>query len=775
MTSIGVGYQRPDAAAKARGETIYCVDYAEPGMLHGVLLRSPVAAGRILRLDFSKARTMPGVRAVICQADVPQILGGWILCDMPMFALDVVRYIGEPVAAVAADTLDQARRARDAIILEIEETPAVATMEAAIAPDAPLIHPNLASYRLAEENLPPFPRYRNIAAETASLADPRAVDAAFARAAHIVEDEFRSQRQYQAALETKNAVGAIRDGRFIVHSGTQWPFNVRARICQYFGVPTSKVRVIGHPFGGGFGGKLDASVEHHALALSKAAGGRAVKLVNTRSEDITTNNSREGTIIRFRSAIDADGNIIGRDVECYMDNGAYTVEMAFLTSLPFHFSGMNYRVGALRAISRLLYTNTPPTSAMRGVTGVPLYAALELHMDHIANTLGVDRREYRLRHVFESGDRLPNGQSLAEAYILKQQFEAIEAVVPWKGDAQKQPFRGAAISPAVWLVNPLAGSASIKLQDDGSVVLLSGANENGTGSVATGIRQIIAEELSISPDNVVIPDPDTDIGGFDGGSQGSRNTQVAGGAAQVAARELGQKIKATAGELLQVAAEDLELADGFVRVKNAPDRRLSLAAVGAATAFGSGGLLGSGTAALKIPLFDPGCASGMLFSAFASPTFHVHYAEVEVDPVTGNVKVLRYIVAQEVGKVINPISVRGQVQGGVSQAIGYALFESLRINEVGETIEKTLGSYRLPTASDIPNVEMILTEHPSSEGPFGAKGVAEPPIVLPAAVVACAVSNAIGRPIRRIPVTPEDVLAAIMEGERESKKATINI
>ena len=252
MTSIGVGYQRPDAAAKARGETIYCVDYAEPGMLHGVLLRSPVAAGRILRLDFSKARTMPGVRAVICQADVPQILGGWILCDMPMFALDVVRYIGEPVAAVAADTLDQARRARDAIILEIEETPAVATMEAAIAPDAPLIHPNLASYRLAEENLPPFPRYRNIAAETASLADPRAVDAAFARAAHIVEDEFRSQRQYQAALETKNAVGAIRDGRFIVHSGTQWPFNVRARICQYFGVPTSKVRVIGHPFGGGF-------------------------------------------------------------------------------------------------------------------------------------------------------------------------------------------------------------------------------------------------------------------------------------------------------------------------------------------------------------------------------------------------------------------------------------------------------------------------------------------------------------------------------------------
>jgi CO/xanthine dehydrogenase Mo-binding subunit len=186
-------------------------------------------------------------------------------------------------------------------------------------------------------------------------------------------------------------------------------------------------------------------------------------------------------------------------------------------------------------------------------------------------------------------------------------------------------------------------------------------------------------------------------------------------------------------------------------------------------------LVGSGTAALKAPLFDPGCASGMLFSFFASPTYHVHFAEVEVDPTTGNVRVLRYVVAQEVGKVINPISVRGQIQGGVSQAIGYALFESLRIDDKGETIEKTLGAYRLPTAADIPRVEMILTEHPSSEGPFGAKGVAEPPIVLPAAVIACAVSNAIGRPIHRIPVTPEDVLAAIMEGEREAEQATARV
>ena len=767
MSSIGIGYPRPDAAAKTRGETVYAIDYAEPGMLFGVLLRSPVAAGRIVRLDLFRARSMPGVRAVISQADVPQILGGWILCDMPMFARDVVRYIGEPIAAVAAVTLDEARRARDAIVLEIEKGAIVAGIDAAIAPGAPLVHPNFASYRLAEPGLPPYPRYGNIAAESASLADPGAVERAFARAAHVVEDEFRSQRQYQAALETKNAVAAVRDGRYIIHSGTQFPFNVRSRVCQYFGVPSSKVKVIGHPFGGGFGGKLDASLEPYALALSLASGGRAVKLANTRSEDITTNNSREGIVVRFRSAIDADGNITGRDVECYMDNGAYTGEMAFLTSFPFFFAGMNYRVGALRAISRLVYTHTPPTSAMRGVTGVPLYAAVELHMEHIANTLGVDRREYKLRHMFKNDDTLPNGQSLSEAYILKEHFEAIEAIAPWRGETARRPYRGVAISPGVWLVNPLPGSASLKLQDDGTVVLLSGANENGTGSVMTGIRQIVAEELGLAPDAVVVADTDTDTAGYDSGSQGSRNTMVAGAAAQSAARDLAEKIKLAAAELLQARAGDLELAEGFVRLKSAPDRRVALAAVGAASVQGSGGLVGSGTAALKLPVYDPGCASGMLFSTFASPTYHAHYAEVEVDPTTGAVAVLRYIVAQEVGKVINPISVRGQIQGGVAQAIGFALFESLRIDASGETLEKTLGNYRLPTASDIPDVEMILSEHPSPEGPFGAKGVAEPPIVLPAAVIACAVADAIGRPIRKIPVTPEDVLAAIIEGERE--------
>jgi CO/xanthine dehydrogenase Mo-binding subunit len=764
MSFVGANVPRSDGMAKAAGETIYSVDYEEPGTLFGKILRSPVAAGTIVRLDTTRARAMPGVRAIVTAADVPPVLAGWIIRDTPMFASAVVRYIGEPIAAVAADTLDQARRALDAIKLEIEPTRPAGTITEAISPGAPLLHPDLKSYVLSLGEAASYPRYGNIAAESASLADPRPVEEAFARAPHVITDELTTQRQYQAYLEPKNALGVYRGGRFTVHCGSQWPYNVRTRIGQFFDVPPSNVRVIGHPYGGGFGGKLDFGVEPHALALSRAAGGRPVKIVNTRGEDIITASSREATLIRIRSAVAADGTIMARDLECYMDNGAYTGEMAFLACFPFHFSAMNYRVGALRAVGRLVYTNAPPTAAMRGVTAVPLYAALELHMDHIARELGVDRREYRLRHLFRSGDVMSNGQTLHEADILHKHFAAMEKVAPWAEVSRKKPMRGVGIAPAVWLTNPLPGSATVKLQEDGTVVVISGANDNGTGSMTTAVRQIVADELGVSPDQVLVTDPDTDIGGFDGGSQGSRNTPVAGRAALDAAREVRQKVLDAAAQLLQASPTELDLADGYVCVKSKPGTRISMAEIGSVTTFGAGTIQGTGRAILPPVPHNPSCASGLLFAYLASPTYHVHFAEVEVDPATGNVSVLRYVVAQEVGKAINPMNLMGQIQGGVTQGIGFALYESLRINEFGETLEKTLKAYRLPLAVDVPRVEAIISEHPDSDGPFGAKGAAEPPILLPAAVIAAAVSDAIGKPIRKIPITPEDVLAAL-QGE----------
>ena len=760
MSHIGSAAIRSDARSKVSGETVYTYDYKEAGMLYGYLLRSRTAAGRIVRLDLEKARGMPGVRAVICAADVPETLAGWSMLDTPLFARDRVRYIGEPLAAIAADSLAEAHAAAETIEVEIEASAPVLDLEAACRADAPLVHPDWKDYVPADGS--DFPRHGNVAAECS--ADPGGIDAIFESAPLVVEDEFTSQRQYQAYLEPKSAVAIYRDRRFTIHTGHQFPFNVRARVAQFMGVAPTDVRVIGHPIGGGFGGKLDYSVEPHAAALSKAAGGRAVKIANHRVEDLITANCRENTIVKMRSALDNDGNILARDVEAYMDNGAYTGEMSYMASFPFHCGAINYRVGKFRANGKLVYTNTPPTGAMRGVSGPAMYAALESHMDHIAGKLGANRRDYRLRHLFGNGDTLPNGQVLDNAAILKRGFDEIEKIVPWSGaTSTRKPYTGRGLAAAIWLVNPLPGSLSMKLEEDGTVSVNTAATDNGTGALAAGVPQIIAETLGIRPEQVRISDPDTDTAAWEGGSQGGRTTQTVGLAGIEGAKEIRAKALETAAQLLQVEADTLTIEDGGICLRGESKSRMTLAEVATAATFGGQPIQGSGGAALPAVPYNPGCANGLLFPYFSSPTYHVHYAEVDVDPVSGNVHVTRYVVAQDVGRVINSACVHGQIQGAVAQSIGLSLYESMRFADDGNIIEANLQFYRLPLAVDIPRVEYVTMETENSEGPFGAKGSGEAPVLLPAAVIANAVADAIGKRITKIPITPEDVLEALAE------------
>lgn len=758
MTLIGERIPRSDGQAKVTGESIYGVDYEEPGMLWGALLRSPVASGRIARLDVTAAAAMPGVQAVLTMADAPDVRAGWVLRDQRLFASDLVHYEGQPVAAVAADTLAQARAAAAAIELAIDPLPAVVDLVSAMAPDAPLVHPGWATF--VPTGGADYPRRDNIAAEC--ISDPPGVDEAFAAAHLVVVDEFVAQRQYQAYIEPKSAVGIYRGGRYTVHTAHQFPYNVRDRVAQFLDVRPSAVRVVGHTVGGGFGAKLDASLEPYAALLSRAVGGRAVKLVNTREEDLLTCPSREGAVTRLRSAVDAEGNILARELEVVADNGAYSGEMPWLASIALHCARGVYRGGPTRVISRLVYTNTAPTGAFRGVNGTYLYHAVERHMDHIAGELGLDRREYRLQQLFTDGEVLLNDQVLSDASILRQGFDAIETAAPW-ADLQrgKRPYRGIGIGAAWWVTNPMPGTAVIKLHEDGTVAVITAANDNGSGAVSMGVTQIVAEAMGISPDDVYVTMPDTDVAGFDAGSQGSRTTRIVGRASQLAAEEVIDKLKNFAAGLLEAAAHDLEVTDGAVRVKGAPGTSLTLAQVAVAATNTIGPIQGTGSFVTPFPDFNPGCASGLLFPSFPTPTYHVHLAEVEVDPVTGNVRVLRYLVAQEVGRVISPDGTYGQVMGGVAQGIGYALHESLRIGTDGRYLERTLESYRLPLAPDIPRVEFFPLEHPDPDGPFGAKGVAESPILLPAAVIANAVCDAIGKPLNNIPITPEEVLAAI--------------
>jgi CO/xanthine dehydrogenase Mo-binding subunit len=758
VTLIGQRVRRTDGGAKVTGRATFGVDYLPQGTIFGVILRSPVPAGRIVKLDAFAASAMPGVRAILTSSDVPESLAGWVLREQRLFARDVVRYEGEPVAAVAADTLEQARKARDAIVLDIEETQPVVDLDWAMTEEAPIIHPEWESYQptAGEE----YPRRGNIAAET--ISDPEGVEEAFAAADRIVENEYWAPRQYQAYVEPKSAVAIYQGGRYEVHTAHQFPFNVRDRIAQYLDIRPSQIRVVGHTIGGGFGAKLDASVEPHAAVLSKASGGLPVRIVNTRPEDMQTCPSRENAVTRIRTAIDADGNMTARQFEVIADNGAYSGEMPWLCSIALHCARGVYRVGPTAVKARLVYTNTTPTGAFRGVNGVYLYHAVERHMDHIADELGRDRRQYRLDHLFEDGELLLNGQVLEDAGILREAFDALEEVAPWESlNKDRKPYTGVGIAGAWWVTNPMPGTATLKLNEDGTIGVITAANDNGSGAVALGLTQIVAEKMGVRPEDVFVTMPDTDVAGFDAGSQGSRTTRIAGKAASIAADEVIEKVKAIAADLLEAAPADLVLVDGRVSVKGSPDEGVALAEVAAAGTWTVGPIQGTGSFVTPFPDFNPGCATGLMFPSFPTPTYHVHLAEVAVDPITGQVKVTRYVVAQELGTMISPSGTYGQVAGGVTQGIGYALYESLRIGEDGRYQERTLENYRLPLAVDIPRVEFIPLEHPDPDGPFGAKGVAESPVLLPAAVIANAVSQAIGVPFDTIPITPEAVLQAI--------------
>jgi CO/xanthine dehydrogenase Mo-binding subunit len=354
---------------------------------------------------------------------------------------------------------------------------------------------------------------------------------------------------------------------------------------------------------------------------------------------------------------------------------------------------------------------------------------------------------------------------LPDAGILAKAFDAIEEKAPWAASA-RDPNTGVGIAATVWLTNPQPGSVILKLNEDGRLGLITGATENGSGAVAMGVTQIAAEELKVAPDQVVVSMPDTDTSPYDAGSQGSRTTHVVGRAVGKAATELRAKIYEVAASMLEVAVEDLELVEGGVGVKGSPGTRLSLAEVATRATSQGESLAATGSHATPQPNFDPTCASGLLFPTFPTPTYHVHLAEVRVDPVTGTVEVLRYVVAQEVGTIVNPLGVEGQVQGGVAQGLGYALWENLTIGEDGRYQQRNLESYRLPLATDVPRVETIILEHPDEGGPFGAKGVAEPPIVPVAAAIANAVSDAVGAPIDAIPITPQAVLEALSRSGR---------
>ncbi|MDA9506980.1 aldehyde oxidase [Bradyrhizobium sp. CCBAU 11386] len=756
-------FRRRDARDKLRGRTRYTVDRYLPGMLHAAVLRASVPSGRILRLDTGKAARMPGVRAIVTAADAPGQIGIGI-ADHPLFARDVIRYDGEPLAAVAADTLAQAQAALAAIDVEIAPLPAALTMAEALAPDAPLVHPDWRQYEVLFEG---GAREGNVAWEATVVRGD--IDGAFARPdVEIIESTFRVGRQNHVAFEPRAVVASYEDGRFHIETSTQVPWSIRNATARILGIAPSQVRVTVPPVGGGFGLKFDLAVEPFAALLARASG-RPVRMVNSREEEMLTCLFRENAEIRMRSAVTRDGEIVGREAVVLMDCGAYGGEQVFLTTMTAHTLGGNYRLGAVRLVSRAVYTNTAPNGAFRCCNGVYNTFALERHTDEIAARIGMDPLAFRRRNVLGNGDLGATGQ-VFEADVLGPMLDRMDtlrnAAAPPRELADGRLF-GRATTVGTWFVFVGPSAATVNMNADGTATLVTSGVEIGSGSMMQSLPQIVASTLGMSPDDVIVRAADTDAAGYDVGVGGGRTTVSLGAASLSAAQEVRTKLLKVASEMIEAAPEDLVMREGRIEIAGAPGSGRTITEVATRAQAQLGPISGTGAfTGTGVPAM-PGCVAGHFIDAIDIPVFAVHDCDVAVDPETGQVEVLNYRVVQDVGRALNPRAIHGQIQGGVVQGLGYALHEEVTIGANGRVCQSGFETYRVPLALDVVPVEISLYEGAPSVGPLGTKGAGEVPILNVGAAIACAVANATGKRVQELPLTPPRVLELLLDRKGE--------
>lgn len=752
---------RRDARDKIGGRTRYTVDQAGPGTLQAAIRRSEIAAARIVRMDVTAAKAMPGVRAVITAEDAPGTHGIGVI-DHPLFARNVIRYHGEPIAAVAADTIEQARAAAAAIEIELEPLAPLLTMEAALAPGAALVHPDWKSY---EVQLDGVARGGNVAWEAKVVRGD--TDAAFARSdVTIIDSCYTVGRQSHVPFEPRCAVATFEDGRFHIICSTQVPWTVRKVTAEVLGIPASQVRVTVPPVGGAFGLKFDCTIEPIAALLAKRTG-RRVAMVNSRYEETITCLCRENAEIRIRSAVTAEGEIVGREATVLMDCGAYGGEQIFLTTMTAHTLGGNYRLGSVRLNSRAVYTNTAPNGAFRACNGVYNTFALERHTDEICQAIGMEPLEFRRRNVLGDGDLGSTGQ-VFEGEVLRpmlERMEVLKASRPAKSPLADGRLYGRATTVGTWFIFVGPSSATVNLNADGSATLVTSGVEIGSGTMVQSLPQIVAAELGIRPEDVVVKAADTDAAGLDLGVGGGRTTVSIGAASLKACEEVRNKILPVASEMLQTPADQLVLANGRVEIAGRKGSGTTIAKVVERVQQLSGPVAGSGAFTKPGVQAMAGCAMAHFIDAIDIPVFAVHDCEVAVDPETGHVDVLSYQVVQDVGRALNPRAIHGQIQGGVVQGLGYALHEEVTIDETGRIAQSGFETYRLPLAQDVVPVAIDLYEGAPSIGPLGAKGAGEVPILNVGAAVACAVANATGKTVSRLPLTPPRVLKMMGEGD----------
>ena len=764
---LGVGARLPrrESVEKITGHAQYLDDIVRPGMLYGAYLLSPVAHGRITACNTDAAETVPGVRAILTGEDFPH-LGGGPIRDMPFLARDKVRYVGEPVAAVAADSMAIAQTAAQLIEVEYEELPVILTVEDALAEGAALVHENVAGYQMSH----PVAHDGNVISHQ-EMAEGD-VERAWAECDVIVENEYTTQSQYHQAIEPTGAVAEFDlSGKVTIWSTTQSVSRVQAEIAQLFDLPMAKVRAICPRIGGTFGGKGNAHVQPVAVELARRTR-RPVKVVLPRSDDMMMMLRRHPSKIRMKTGARQDGTLIAREVEILLDGGAYSSESPEVLGHALLMARGPYNVPHVRIAGRAVYTNKLRSAGFRGFGNPQITFAGESQLDEIAARLDVDPFDLRLKNAMSAGDKWLGGQTVEACGLI----ECIEKVrdaargrpAPAATDNGKR--RGLGIACLAHVCGFLATSANVRLLQDGTVALSTGAVDCGQGS-DTALAQICAEALGVDVDIVNYINPDTDASPYNWSTSGSRVTYMVGRAVAAASERVKEGIFDHAAEILECATEDLELRPGgFVGIAGVPDRQVSFAEVSARAHWVKGGpIMGQDSLMYDGERFDPKRAvfRGFPFSNIGTYVFGAQAVEVEIDEITGEISVVHAWCAHDVGRAINPLAVEGQIQGGFVQGLGWALHEEL-VWDGPTLINPTMMDYRTPGAKDVPYaIAPIIVEHPEPSAPFGAKAIGEPGLIGVAPAIANAVADAVGVRLRDLPMTPERTLTAMLEREVE--------
>ncbi len=732
-----------DALLKVAGTATYTVDVRLPRMLHARVLRSAHPHARILSVDATAARQLPGVRAVLTAEDLPpSARGKRILAEGRALSR------ADAVAAVAADSEEIARQALGLIEVRYEPLPGVFDVVEALDLAAPTLYPGRAVPALPPERAT---KLNNVAAYgRIQFGD---VERGFAESDVVVEEEFRTPMVHQAYLEPRAAVATVEaSGKLVVWVSCQGPFNMRWTLANVLGLPASRVAVRTALVGGGFGGKIAMHLEPLAALLALATG-QPVRLVNTRFEEFQAGLPRPSALIRIKTGARRDGTLLARQVTAFADGGC--IGSGSGARLPLLALGP-YRIPNVLAEDYEVYTNNIPPGACRAPGAPPAVFAGECNLDSVARALGIDPLEIRLRNVFREGDLSATGQRIEHA-PLAEALRAAAGRVRW-GEPKAEPHRGRGIACGWWQSGPGNSTALLLLNADGSAQLVTGAIDQGPGSAMTGLPLIVSAELGIPPEQVEVVLAGTDGGPQDAGSSGSKVTVNLGLATHRAALDVKRQVLERAAAELKVPAERLTLRDGVVRDAES-GAELPLAGL-ALAAYASGQIVGTGTCATHAPAYDASRCVGNIWPVQANPSFFAQAAEVAVDPDTGQVRVLRVAAAQDVGYALNPTAIEGQIEGGLLQGIGEAVYEEMTTDH-GRTTNPDFSRYAVPTALDAPELVVDILESRRDEGINGVKGVGEAPVCATPAAIANAVRDAIGVPVRRLPLSGENVLEAL--------------